>query len=111
MALHTMPVQYRYYTIETGEWVRFANRVEVTMHVKVAQLPGQSQLNAGWDVEMTFDNGSSAAEWFNGVHGFKADCGGLDNESANWEYFILESGATMTGWGAFAGSALSLEHA
>jgi len=111
LALHTMPVQYRYYTIETGEWVRFANRVEVTMHVKVAQLPGQSQLNAGWDVEMTFDNGSSAAEWFNGVHGFKADCGGIAANANEWEYFILQSGATMTGWGAFAGSALSLEHA
>jgi hypothetical protein len=111
LALHTMPVQYRYYTIETGEWVRFANRVEVTMRVKVAQLPGQSQLNAGWDVEMTFDNGSSAAEWFNGVHGFKADCGGIAANANEWEYFILQSGATMTGWGAFAGSALSLEHA
>jgi len=111
LALHTMPVQYRYYTIETGEWVRFANRVEVTMRVKVAQLPGQSQLNAGWDVVMTFDNGSSAAEWFNGVHGFKADCGGIAANANEWEYFILQSGATMTGWGAFAGSALSLEHA
>jgi hypothetical protein len=60
---------------------------------------------------MTFDNGSSAIEWFNGVHGFKADCGGIAANANEWEYFILESGATMTGWGAFAGSALSLEHA
>ena len=111
LALHTMPVQYRYYTIEDGRWTRYDNRVEVSMRVKVAALPGSPALNAGWDVEMTFDNGSSAIEWFNGVHGFKADCGGLAGESANWEYFILESGATMTGWGAFTGSALSLEHA
>ena len=97
LALHTMPVQYRYYTIEEGRWTRYNNRVEVSMRVKVAQLPGQSQLNAGWDVEMTFDNGSSAAEWFNGVHGFKADCGGIAANANEWEYFILEAGATMTG--------------
>jgi hypothetical protein len=111
LALHTMPIQYRYYTIDHGQWTRFDDRVEVSIHVAVAQLPGQSPLNAGWDVEMTFDNGSSAADWFNVVHGFKADCGSIDANANEWEYFILQAGATMTGWGAFEGSALSLEHA
>ena len=111
LALHTMPVQYRYYTIEEGRWTRFNNRVEVTMRVKAAQLPGQPALNAGWNVSMTFDEGSSAIEWFNGVHGFKADCGGIAANANEWDYFILQSGATMTGFGAFAGSALTLEHA
>lgn len=111
LALFNMPIQYRYYTIQDGRWTRFSDRVEISMTVRVAQLPGQPQLNAGWEVDMTFDNGTEAAEWFNGVHGFKADCGGIAANANEWEYFILQSGATMTGWGSFAGSALTLEHA
>jgi hypothetical protein len=111
VALHTMPLNYRYYTIENGTFVRYSDRVEVSLHIRVATLPNHDQIAAGWDVTMRFDNGSTAAEWFNGVHGFKADCGGIAANANEWEYFILQSGATMNGWGLFSGSALSLAHA
>jgi hypothetical protein len=111
VALFNMPLSYRYYEILDGNWIRYSNRVEVTLHIQPVQLGDAPQVNGGWDVVMEFDNGSSAAEWFNGIHGFKADCGGIAANANEWEYFILQEGASMTGWGAFTGSSLSLAHA
>jgi len=111
VALFNMPINYRYYTIVDGSWIRYADRVEVTLHIQPAQINDSPLINGGWDVSMTFDNGSSAQEWFNGIHGFKADCGGVAANANGWEYFILQEGATMIGWGAFAGSSLTMAHA
>jgi uncharacterized surface protein with fasciclin (FAS1) repeats len=111
VALFNMPINYRYYEIVDGNWVRYADRVEVTLHIQPVQLGSTPQINGGWDVSMEFDNGSTAEEWFSGIHGFKADCGGVAANANEWEYFILQEGASMTGWGAFAGSSLSLAHA
>jgi hypothetical protein len=113
VALFNMPINYRYYAVLDGNWIRSQStgNVSITLHIQPVQLAGQPVINGGWDVAMNFDNGSSAEEWFSGIHGFKADCGGLANEHMNWTYFILQSGATMTGWGAFEGSSLSLSHA
>jgi hypothetical protein len=111
VALFNMPINYRYYTIVDGSWIRYADRVEVTLHIQPAQINDSPLIDGGWDVSMTFDNGSSAEEWFSGIHGFKADCGGVAANANGWEYFILQEGATMIGWGAFAGSSLTMAHA
>lgn len=111
VALFHLPVAYRYYEIVDGSWIRYANRIEVTMQIRPITVGSASPINGGWNVTMEFDNGSSAEEWFSGIHGFKADCGGIAANANEWEYFILQSGANMTGYGAFAGSSLSLAHA
>lgn len=111
VALFNLPVAYRYYEIVDGNWIRYANRIEVTMQIRPITIGSADAINGGWNVTMEFDNGSSAEEWFSGIHGFKADCGGIAANANDWEYFILQSGANMTGYGAFAGSSLSLAHA
>jgi hypothetical protein len=111
VALFHLPLEYRYYEIVDGNWIRYANRVEVSMQIRPVQIGNSEPIDGGWNVTMEFDNGSSAEEWFSGIHGFKADCGGIDGNANEWEYFILQSGANMTGYGAFAGSSLSLAHA
>ncbi len=111
VALFHLPIEYRYYEIVDGNWIRYANRVEVSMQIRPIAIGGGAQIDGGWNVTMEFDNGSSAEEWFSGIHGFKADCGGIEENANDWEYFILQSGANMTGYGAFAGSSLSLAHA
>ncbi len=111
VALFHLPLEYRYYEIVDGNWIRYANRVEVSMQIRPVQIGNSQPIDGGWNVTMEFDNGSSAEEWFSGIHGFKADCGGIAANANEWEYFILQSGANMTGYGAFAGSSLSLAHA
>ena len=111
VALFHLPIAYRYYEIVDGNWIRYADRIEVSMQIRPITVGSAEPINGGWNVTMEFDNGSSAEEWFSGIHGFKADCGGIAENANDWEYFILQSGANMTGYGAFAGSSLSLAHA
>jgi hypothetical protein len=111
VALFHLPAAYRYYEIVDGNWIRYADRIEVSMQIRPITVGSAEPINGGWNVTMEFDNGSSAEEWFSGIHGFKADCGGIAENANDWEYFILQSGANMTGYGAFAGSSLSLAHA
>jgi len=66
--------------------------------------------NAGFDITAHFNEGLDWVGWNNrGVpSGFKGACADL-SQAQNWMYYILDQG-TLTGWGEYAGSALTLSH-
>ena len=66
--------------------------------------------NAGFDITAHFSEGLDWAGWNNrGIpSGFKGACADL-SQAQNWMYYILDQG-TLTGWGEYAGSALTLSH-
>jgi len=70
--------------------------------------------DGGFDFNVTYANGQNWDTWFNDnpPSGFKADCGGVDANYAQWMYYIMQAGnAQLTGWGSLEGSSLNLNHA
>lgn len=69
----------------------------------------------GFNADIRFSSGLSWSQWSTQSFptSFKADCGGLDANFASWTYHLLQStpGAELVGYGLYAGSAFSLEHA
>jgi len=111
MALFNMPSAHRFYVVQSGELVQFANG---TQHL-VATLVNAYNSNAGFNVDVTFANAQDWAAWSsqNFPTSFKADCGGIGANNQDWIYSILQNGpgAELTGWGAYAGSSINLSHA
>jgi hypothetical protein len=111
MALFNMPSAHRFYVVQSGELVQFANG---TQHL-VATLVNAYNPNAGFNVDVTFANAQDWASWSsqNFPTSFKADCGGEGANHFDWVYSILQNGpgAELTGWGAYAGSSINLTHA
>ena len=68
--------------------------------------------NSGWDLELILDSGTDWANWSN--QGFPTsyvdDFGIVIDEYLDWTYYIITSG-TLTGWGAWEESQLSVNHA
>jgi hypothetical protein len=111
MALFNMPSAHRFYVVQSGELVQFANG---TQHL-VATLVNAYNPNAGFNVDVTFANAQDWAAWSsqNFPTSFKADCGAEGANHQDWIYSILQNGpgAELTGWGAYAGSSINLTHA
>jgi hypothetical protein len=111
MALFNLPTSHRYYSISNGNLVQYPNgSVHVTGELHNAQNP-----NNGWNIDVWFNNGMNWEDWSSQAFptSFKADCGGEAANHIDWTYFLLQSteGAELTGFGAYAGSSLSLVHA
>jgi hypothetical protein len=114
MALFSLPSNFRWYQLDdsvTAEMVYNADgTVTVTGRVFNVVLP-----TGGFDFNVTYGEAQTWSEWStDGVpSGFKADCGGSDDNFAEWMYYILQPGAAieLTGWGSHAGSLLNLTHA
>jgi large repetitive protein len=110
MALFGMPSSHRYYQVTDGQFIQYPNgtiRVIATMHN--AYNPAN-----GFNVDVEFVNGMDWASWTsqNFLTGFKADCGGIAANKTQWMYYLLNNNdATLTGFGAYAGSTLNLAHA
>ena len=70
--------------------------------------------DGGFFADVWFYNGMDWTAWDNAAWptGFKADCGGLDAEHINWTYYLMNNdAATLTGWGDYTGSLITLTHA
>jgi hypothetical protein len=67
----------------------------------------------GWNISVNFENGMDWSEWSTQSFptGYKDDCNLSGNNHFDWTYYIMQAGATLTGWGADAGSTLNLAHA
>ncbi|MBI1267772.1 MAG: T9SS type A sorting domain-containing protein [Cryomorphaceae bacterium] len=67
----------------------------------------------GWDISVNFANGMDWASWSTQAFptGYKDDCNLSGDNHLDWTYYIMQAGATLTGWGANAGSTLNLAHA
>jgi hypothetical protein len=67
----------------------------------------------GWDISVEFADGMDWSMW--STQGFptsyKDDCGLAGDNYLDWTYYIMQAGATLTGWGANDGSTLMLSHA
>ena len=111
MALFGMPAAHRYYQVAEGNIARYPNG---TAHV-TATLVNAANANNGFNVDVWFGNEMDWSEWSSQSFptSFKADCGGEDANYQDWLYFILQAGdgAELTGFGAYAGSAINLVHA
>jgi hypothetical protein len=111
MALFGMPAAHRYYQVAEGNIARYPNG---TAHV-TATLVNAANANNGFNVDVWFGNEMDWSEWSSQSFptSFKADCGGEDANYQDWLYFILQNGdgAELTGFGAYAGSAINLVHA
>ncbi|MFM7233020.1 MAG: T9SS type A sorting domain-containing protein [Flavobacteriales bacterium] len=112
IALFSLPSVYRWYQIDptvpaqvtyNGSTITLSGRVFNVMYP-----------DGGFDFNVTYANGQDWNTWFNDnpPSGFKADCGGVDANYAQWMYYIMQAGnAQLTGWGSLAGSSLNLNHA
>jgi hypothetical protein len=101
----------RYYTVDGGSLVQYPNN---TIHL-TATLRSTSNPANGWNVDVMFSGNMDWSTW--STQGFptsfKADCGGVDANYENWQYFLMTPGANaeLTGFGDFNGSMVNLVHA
>ncbi|MFM7106166.1 MAG: T9SS type A sorting domain-containing protein, partial [Flavobacteriales bacterium] len=111
MSLFGMPSSYRWYNVSAGSLVQYPNgTIQLT-----ATLNNVNNAANGWNLSVTFAGGMSWEQWSSQSFptGFKADCGGEAANHTDWTYFLMQAGAgaELTGFGAYAGSALNLVHA
>ncbi|MFN0031427.1 MAG: T9SS type A sorting domain-containing protein, partial [Flavobacteriales bacterium] len=111
MGLFGLPKAYRYYTVHNGTFVKAANGVvTVTATFKNAYAPAN-----GWNAVVKFNNEMAWLAWSTQTFptNFKADCGGVGANHFDWMYYRLldTPGAELIGFGAYAGSSLSVKHA
>ncbi|MCC6599072.1 MAG: T9SS type A sorting domain-containing protein, partial [Crocinitomicaceae bacterium] len=84
-----------------------------TIHV-IATMHNAANPANGFYVDVEFTNGMDWATWSTQsfITGFKADCGGIAANHQQWMYYILNNNnSTLTGFGAYAGSFFTLNHA
>ncbi|MFM1931968.1 MAG: hypothetical protein RL226_1271, partial [Bacteroidota bacterium] len=67
----------------------------------------------GWFINASFANAMDWNEWSTQAFptGYKDDCNLASATYQDWIYYIMQSGATLTGWGANEGSTLNIAHA
>jgi Secretion system C-terminal sorting domain len=111
MAMFSMPKVHRFYKVSNGNFVQFPNgTIQVT-----ATFYNAYNVNNGWTATMTFTDGMAWAAWSNQTFptNFKADCGGVAANHFDWMYYRLldTPGVELVGYGAYAGSSLSIKHA
>ncbi len=98
----------RYNTIEAN-WVEYPDG-SATLTGTVAS---NDNPNAGWEISANFVNGMPWEEW--STQGFptsfKDDCDLGTGHHLDWMYYIMAAGATLTGFGDYEGSVLTLAHA
>lgn len=111
MAMFSMPSAHRYYTVENGSLVQYADS---TLHLTATMRNAMNPAN-GWTVDVWFAGNMDWNTWSDQPFptSFKADCGGVDANFASWKYFLLTPGANteLIGFGDYAGSSLNLIHA
>jgi hypothetical protein len=109
MWLGSMPTMYKYYQVVEGSFEEFDNG---TAHLQ-ATLVNANNANAGFTIDAWYSGGYSWSEWdaLPFPTGFKADCGGVDANYQDWTYYIMDDGASLIGWGDYAGSVLNITHA
>ncbi|MCC6600044.1 MAG: T9SS type A sorting domain-containing protein, partial [Crocinitomicaceae bacterium] len=109
MALFSMPNTYKYYQVTAGSLVQVGN----SLHL-IATMTSAADSTSGFYVDAQFDNGMNWAQWSTQsfITGFKADCGGIAANHQSWIYYIMNnSNSTLTGFGNFNGSYMTLHHA
>jgi hypothetical protein len=97
----------RYSTIEAS-WVEFPDgSATLTGTVQNLNNPG-----SGWEISAQFQDGKPWEEWSTQAFptSFKDDCNLSNGEHVNWIYYIMTPGATLTGFGDYEGSVLTLAH-
>jgi hypothetical protein len=107
--LFTFPGDEFYSNID-GQFVQYPDG-SATLNATVVS---NNNPEAGWIVDVTFQDGMDWDMW--STQGFptghKDDCGLGADDFEDWTYYIMSAGnATMTGWGDYAGSTLTLTHA
>ncbi len=98
-----------YYSTIDASWTEFPDGSAVL----TGSVSANNNPDAGWEIAVEFENGMDWATW--STQGFptdfKDDCDLAGDSYLNWMYYIMSEGATLTGWGDYAGSVLTLEHA
>jgi hypothetical protein len=111
MIMFGMSSNNRYYTVDGGSLVQYPNN---TVHLTATMRNTTNPAN-GWNVDVTFAGNMDWSAWSNQGFptSFKADCGGVDANFAEWQYFLMTPGANaeLTGFGDFTGSMVNLVHA
>jgi len=113
IALFSLPSAYRWYQIDTTvpATITYNDDATITLSGRVFNVVYP---DGGFNFNVTYGSGQDWNTWFNVMppSGFKADCGGVSANYADWMYYIMQAGnAQLTGWGSFAGSSLNLTHA
>jgi hypothetical protein len=101
---------YEYYTLLEGEWLSYDDG---TAHV-IASVVSVDNADAGWNIDVWFENGLNWDDWSTQDFptSYKCDFNDCGDNYLDWIYYIMtENQATMTGWGDFSGSTLTLSHA
>ena len=101
---------YVYYTLQSGSWSQFDDG---TAHI-VASVVNTDNPNGGFEIDVWLENGMDWLAWSNQEFptSYKDDFGFVEDEYLDWFYYVINTGeATLTGWGDFSGSLLTLTHA
>ncbi|MFZ6053123.1 HYR-like domain-containing protein [Halocola ammonii] len=108
--LNSFPGGYEYYTLVDGSWMEYEDgSAQITATVVSVDNP-----NAGWEVSILLENGLPWNQWSTQgfANSYKDDFGIAGDNYEDWIYYIINNEeSTLTGWGDFAGSDLSLSHA
>ena len=100
--------EYQYYTLVDGQWLSYEDG---TAHI-TATVVSSTNPEAGFFIDVWFQDGVDYTTWdsMEFPTGYKSDCYDA-SDLENWMFYIMSAGATLEGWGDFAGSYLELAHA
>jgi ribosomal protein S26 len=98
-----------YFTTQEANWVEYPDGTATLTGTVVSS----DNPSAGWYINATFANGMDWSAWSTQLFptGYKDDCNITGDNHLDWMYYLMNAGATLTGWGDLEGSILSLEHA
>ncbi len=114
MALFSLPSIYRWYQLDTEVPAQIVYNPDGTVTFS-GRVFSATYPEGGFDFNVTYGAGKDWTEWSTDAipSGFKADCGGVDENYTQWMYYIMQANASfeLIGWGVFADSYLNLTHA
>ncbi len=98
-----------FYTTVGVNWAEFADGSALL----TGSVVSTTNANAGWSFEIAFENALDYDAWINQSFptSYKDDCGIVGLNYLDWTYYLMSTGAQITGWGDYDGSVLNLSHA
>lgn len=109
IVLFGMPNGSDYYLVQTGSFVQ---NPDMTAHV-TATLVSSVNPNAGWNLNLHLIDGLNWNDWSNQAFptDYKDDLNLAGDNYLDWLYYIIDgASSSLTGWGDYAGSNLTITH-
>ncbi|MEY3398429.1 MAG: hypothetical protein RL220_1023 [Bacteroidota bacterium] len=108
LILFNFPGGTHYCTTQSGHLTVFA---DMSAHIE-ATLVCLNNPNGGWHLSLDLADGADWPTWDNMPFptSYKDDFNLAGDDYLDWWYFIIQNSSSLTGWGDYEGSSLTLNH-